>query len=80
VAIADLREPGVYIAERPAGQIAVAINAGSRASSNVRHSSRPQDGGAGAPRASSGLWIWLVAIALVLFAAEFYTWHRRVTV
>ncbi|MDQ3168837.1 MAG: VWA domain-containing protein [Acidobacteriota bacterium] len=80
VAIADLREPGVYIAERPAGQIAVAINAGSRASSNVRHSSRPQDAGAGAPRASSGLWIWLVAIALVLFAAEFYTWHRRITV
>ena len=80
LAIADLREPGVYIAERPAGQIAVAINAGSRASSNVRQSTRPQDAGPGAPRASSGLWIWLVAFALVLFAAEFYTWHRRVTV
>ena len=80
VAIADLREPGVYIAERPAGQIAIAINAGSRASSNVRHSSRPQDAGADAPRASSGLWIWLVAMALVLVAAEFYTWHRRITV
>lgn len=80
VAIADLREPGVYIADRPAGQIAVAINAGSRASSNVRQSTRPQDAGPGAPRASSGLWIWLVAFALVLFAAEFYTWHRRITV
>jgi hypothetical protein len=80
VAIADLREPGVYIAERPAGQIAVAINAGSRVSSNVRQSSRAQDTSATAPRASSGLWIWLVAIALVLFAAEFYTWHRRITV
>ena len=80
LAIADLREPGVYIAERPAGQIAIAINAGSRASSNVRQSSRPQDAGPGAPRASSGLWIWLVAFALILFAAEFYTWHRRITV
>lgn len=80
LAIADLREPGVYIAERPAGRIAVAINAGSRESSNVRRSTRPQDAGPGAPRASSGLWIWLVAFALILFAAEFYTWHRRITV
>ena len=80
VTIADLREPGVYIAQRPAGQLAVAINAGSRVSSNVRHSSRAQDTSAAAPRASSGLWIWLVAIALVLFGAEFYTWHRRITV
>jgi hypothetical protein len=80
VAIADLRDPGVYIAERPAGQIAVAINAGSRTSSNVRRSSTREDAAANAPRASSGLWIWLVAIALVLLGAEFYTWNRRITV
>ena len=68
------------LAERPAGQIAVAINAGSRASSNVRHSTRPQDAGAAAPRASSGLWIWLIAVAAALLSIEWYTWHRRVTV
>ncbi|MDQ3070582.1 MAG: BatA and WFA domain-containing protein [Acidobacteriota bacterium] len=80
VTVADLREPGVYLAERPAGQLAIAVNAGSRLSSNVRQSSRAQDAAAGAPAASAGLWIWLVGIALVLFAAEFYTWHRRITV
>ncbi|MEX2271632.1 MAG: hypothetical protein WD690_09185 [Vicinamibacterales bacterium] len=80
VNIADLREPGVYLAERPSGQLAVAINAGSRASSNVRQSSRASDAGSSAPVASAGLWIWLVAIALALLSVEWYTWQRRVTV
>jgi hypothetical protein len=46
----------------------------------VRRSSTREDAAANAPRASSGLWIWLVAIALVLLGAEFYTWNRRITV
>lgn len=80
VAVADLREPGLYLAERPSGQLAIAINAGSRASSNVRHSSRADADAASAPAGSSGLWVWLVGFALVLVSIEFYTWHRRVTV
>ena len=80
VAVADLREPGVYLADRPSGQLAIAINAGSRMSSNVRVSMRSDASASAAPPASAGLWIWLVAIALVLLAAEWYTWQRRVTV
>ena len=80
VVVADLREPGVYLAERPSGQLAIAINAGSRASSNVRHSSRADAASTAAPPASAGLWIWLVAAALMLVAIEWYTWQRRVTV
>lgn len=80
VAVADLREPGVYLASRPSGELAIAINAGSRASSNVRHSSRADAAGSGAPAAPAGLWMWLVAIALGLLAAEWYTWQRRITV
>ena len=80
VSIADLREPGVYLAERPSGQLAVAINAGSRVSSNVRQSTRADDTASSAPAASAGLWIWLVGIALVLLSIEWYTWQRRITV
>lgn len=80
VAVADLREPGVYLAERPSGQIAIAVNAGSRASSNVRHSLRSDAAASAAPSASAGLWIWLVGLALVLLAVEWYTWQRRITV
>lgn len=80
VTVADLREPGLYLADRPTGQLPIAINAGSRASSNVRHSSRADAASGSAPAAAAGLWVWLVAIAFVLVAAEFYTWHRRVTV
>ncbi len=80
VTVADLREPGVYLAERPSGQVAIAINAGSRISSNVRQSSRGDGESGAAPRSSAGLWIWLVAAALVLLAIEWYTWQRRVTV
>ena len=80
VAIADLREPGVYLAERPSGQLAIAINAGSRASSNVRQSTRAGDTSSSAPAASAGLWIWLVGLALVLLSVEWYTWQRRITV
>lgn len=80
VTIADLREPGVYLAERPSGQLAIAINAGSRASSNVRQSTRTGDTSSSAPVASAGLWIWLVGIALVLLSIEWYTWQRRITV
>ena len=79
-AVADLREPGVYLADRPSGQLAIAINAGSRASSNVRHSSRADAASASAPAASAGIWIWLVVGALLLLAIEWYTWQRRVTV
>lgn len=80
VTIADLREPGVYVAERPAGQLAIAVNAGTRAWSNVRATSLASGDVDAAPRATSGLWMWLVAFALVVFAAEFYTWNRRITV
>jgi hypothetical protein len=80
VAIADLRTPGVYLADRPSGQLALAINAGSRASSNVRQSSRADEAGSSPPAASAGLWIWLVAAALVLLGIEWYTWQRRITV
>ena len=80
VAVAELREPGLYLAERPSGQLAIAINAGSRASSNVRHSSRADADAGSAPAGSAGLWVWLVGLALVLVAIEFYTWHRRITV
>jgi hypothetical protein len=80
VALAHLREPGVYFAERPSGQLAVAINAGSRASSNVGVSSRAAEAGGFAPAAGVGLWIWLVGVAFALIAIEFYTWHRRITV
>ena len=80
VAVADLREPGVYLAERPSGQIAIAINAGTRASSNVRHASRADASASEAPRASAGLWIWLVLLAAALVSLEWYTWQRRLTV
>lgn len=80
VAVADLREPGVYLASRPSGELAIAINAGSRAGSNVRHSSRADAAGSAAPAASAGLWIWLVGMALGLLAIEWYTWQRRITV
>lgn len=80
VTIADLREPGVYLAERPSGQLAIAVNAGSRASSNVRQSTRAADTATSAPAASAGLWIWLVGIAIVLLSIEWYTWQRRITV
>ena len=80
VSVADLREPGVYLAERPSGQVAIAINAGSRASSNVRHSTRADAVSGSAPAASAGLWIWLIAAAMALLTVEWYTWQRRVTV
>lgn len=80
VAIADLREPGVYVAERPAGALAIAVNAGSRAGSNVRATRLSAADTASAPRGSSGLWVWLIAVAAALLAIEFYTWHRRLTV
>jgi len=80
VMVADLRAPGLYLADRPSGQLAIAINAGSRASSNVRYSSRADAASGSAPAAAAGLWVWLVAIALVIVAVEFYTWHRRITV
>lgn len=80
VAVANLRQPGVYLAERPSGQVAIAINAGRRTSSNVRHSSRADAAGSEAPRASAGLWIWLVVLAAALVSIEWYTWQRRLTV
>lgn len=80
VTVADLRQPGVYLAERPSGQVAIAINAGTRASSNVRHASRAGASASEAPRSRTPLWMWLVVVAAALVALEFYTWHRRITV
>jgi hypothetical protein len=82
-AIADLRVPGVYMAESGGSHSPIVVNVGDPQVSNLQktHSSATRDarvvkgGMSGRP-----WWLYCVVVAFALVFAEWWTWQRRITV
>lgn len=81
-AVVRLRAPGLYLVDAAGSRGVIGVNVGDPDVSNLTRSALEQGeatavaaGGAGRP-----WWMWAVAIAFLLIAAEWWTWQRRVTV
>jgi hypothetical protein len=82
-AIAVLQAPGLYLVEGAGSRSVVAVNAGDPVVSSLTRSAlQGQDAAGPAEPGRSGRpwWLYAVAAAFVLAAAEWWTWLRRVTV
>jgi hypothetical protein len=81
--VASLTRPGFYQAAAGGATSVIAVNAGDPEVSDLQRTRIPADArsGASADQSRGRPW-WLIAlsIALVLLAAEWWTWQRRVTV
>jgi hypothetical protein len=81
-AIAELRVPGLYVAEGGGARSTVAVNVGDAQVSNVQRTLVPADRAhavtAGA--SSHAWWVYCVFAAFALVLAEWWTWQRRITV
>jgi hypothetical protein len=75
-------EPGLYVASQEATRQYVAVNFASRQFSDVNNSeirnSPPQQ--ASLPFLRRELWVYMLGLALLLVVAEWFTYHRRITV
>jgi hypothetical protein len=77
----ETSEPGLYVATRGDVRQYVAVNLTSRQYSDINHSSLRSAGSvfSRTGRLSHELWFYLIIAALVLVAAEWFTYHRRIT-
>jgi hypothetical protein len=81
--VATLTRVGFYEARAGGATSVLAVNAGSPEVSDLRTARLPGTAGAGASSSASRgrpWWLLAVAVGLVLIAAEWLTWQRRVTV
>lgn len=75
-------EPGLYVASSEETRQYVAVNVASRNFSNINNSSIPsndQPRTGGIPFLQHELWFYMLCTALLLIAAEWFTYHRRIT-
>jgi len=82
-AVARLDEPGLYLADIGGGHAVLSANVGGPDVSNVSQTSLTDEAvAAGAEALGAGRiwWLYAVAAAFVLLAAEWWTWQRRITV
>ena len=80
--VAVLRTPGLYLAEGAGSRSVIAVNAGDAVVSSLSRTTLPPQQAEAAVTAAGGRpwWLYAVALAFVLAAAEWWTWLRRVTV
>ena len=80
--VVEMTEPDLLAATDSGRRVRVAANLTDRRSSDVNRSSFAPGGGVGAltlPALSNELWFYMLFLALVLVAAEWWTYHRRIT-
>jgi hypothetical protein len=77
----DATEPGLYTATQGDTRIHVAVNLSNRNFSDVNRSAFRNDTGTlfAQHLLRRELWFYMLAAAVVLIAAEWYTYHRRIT-
>jgi hypothetical protein len=83
VSVANLSRPGFYRASAGGATSEVAVSAGDPEVSDLQHTRIPaatQTGAAGGQTRGRPWWLIALAMALILLAAEWWTWQRRVTV
>jgi hypothetical protein len=80
--VARLSQPGLYLVDAAGSRGVVGVNVGDPQVSNVSHSSLSAGGASQVASGGAGWpwWMWAVAVAFMLVAAEWWTWQRRVTV
>jgi hypothetical protein len=75
-------EPGLYVASTDDSRQYVAVNFSSRDFSNINDSRLREDSEAqtaGIPLVRRELWFYMLTAALLLIGAEWFTYHRRIT-
>ncbi len=77
----DAPEPGLYVASRGDMSQYVAVNLTNRQYSDINNSHVQNSKGsqASVPLLRRELWFYMLAMAMVLIAAEWFTYHRRIT-
>jgi hypothetical protein len=75
-------DPGLYVAASGDVRQYVAVNFANRAFSDINNSQIRENGttqAAGIPFLRHELWFYMLCAALLLIGAEWYTYHRRIT-
>ena len=74
-------EPNLFTVTAGGRRVRVAANLTDRRSSNINQSAVPAPSGNGLELPSSGyeLWFYMLLMALFLVGAEWWTYHRRIT-
>lgn len=77
----EAAEPGLYVVSQGDERQYVAVNFANRMASNINNSSGHEghESAAEAPLLRRELWVYMLAAAMVLMAAEWFTYHRRIT-
>jgi hypothetical protein len=81
--VARLRDPGLYLVEVGGARSVIGVNVGGPDVSNLARTNLAESvvlAGAGDVGAGHIWWLYAVALAFVLIAAEWWTWQRRITV
>jgi len=79
----DAADPGLYVATSGDIRQYVAVNFSNREFSNINNSHIKESSAAqaaGIPFFRHELWFYMLCLALVLIGAEWFTYHRRITV
>jgi hypothetical protein len=77
----DAPEPGLYVVSRGDMSQYVAVNFANRQFSDINNSHAQNSKGtqASIPLLRRELWFYMLALAMLLIAAEWFTYHRRIT-
>lgn len=77
----DSAEPGLYLAASEDTRQYVAVNLASREYSNINKTAfdKQKTASAATPWAGEELWFYMLSAALVLIGAEWFTYHRSIT-
>ena len=78
----DADDPGLYVAASGDSRQYVAVNFASHDFSNINNSRAQENRSvkrSGVPVFRHELWTYMLALAALLIAAEWFTYHRRIT-
>jgi hypothetical protein len=77
----ETADPGLFVASQEDAKMHVAVNLSNQVFSDVNRSSLTEQAieGSGGPLLRQELWFYMVFLALILIGAEWYTYHRRIT-